>query len=58
VGDGACYTEMTGLGAGASLTFEKGGQAYTISVVLPFGASDATVQTAEKTLALDTAGKL
>jgi Protein of unknown function (DUF3558) len=57
VGDGACYITMAGLSAGTNLTFEKGGQAYAVSVSLPSG-TDATVEAANKTLALDAVAKL
>ncbi len=58
VGDGACFTTMAGLGAGTNLTFEKGGQAYSVSVILPFGTPDAAVEAADKTLALDAVARL
>ena len=58
VGDGACYVTMAGLSAGTNLTFEKGGQAYSVSVILPYGTPDATVEAANKTLALDAVPRL
>jgi hypothetical protein len=58
VGDGACYVTMAGLSAGTNLTFEKGGQSYSVSVILPYGTPDATVEAANKTLALDAVARL
>jgi hypothetical protein len=58
VGDGACFSTMAGLGAGSNLTFQKGGQAYTVSVILPFGTPDAAIEAADKTLALDAVARL
>jgi len=58
IGDGACYSSITGLGVSTNLTFEKGGQAYTAAVVLPVGSSDGAIEAANKTLALDALGKL
>ncbi|HMJ80161.1 MAG TPA: hypothetical protein VK592_03890, partial [Candidatus Dormibacteraeota bacterium] len=58
VGDGACFTTMAGLGAGTNLTFEKGGQVYSVSAVLPSGATDAAIEAADRMLALDAIAKL
>jgi hypothetical protein len=58
IGDGACYSAIVGLGASRNITFEKNGQAYTVAVVLPVGASDAAIQAADKTLALNALGRL
>ncbi|MGZ4296352.1 MAG: hypothetical protein ACXVVK_04810 [Solirubrobacteraceae bacterium] len=58
VGDGACFITMAGLGAGTNLTFEKGGQVYSVSVDLPFGTPAATIQAADKMLALDAVARL
>jgi hypothetical protein len=57
VGDGACFTQVVGLG-GWNLNFEKGSEAYSVSVGLAAGASDAAIQAADKTLALDAVAKL
>jgi len=58
VGEGACFTTMAGLGAGTNLTFEKGGQVYSVSAVLPSGATDAAIEAADRMLALDAIARL
>jgi hypothetical protein len=55
VGDGACY--LLGGPLATMLTFEKGSQVYTVSVVLPNGTVEA-IEAAEKTLAQEAVPKL
>jgi hypothetical protein len=57
VGDGACFSQVVGFLAW-NLNFEKGSQAYAVSVVFPVGTPDATIQAADKALALDAVAKL
>jgi hypothetical protein len=53
VGDDACFVQIEGLGS-PDLTFLKGCWAYTISIFSTTNPPpDATVEAAEKTLALD-----
>jgi hypothetical protein len=40
------------------LAFEKGDHAYSVSVSLPYGTPDATLEAADKTLALDAVARL
>lgn len=58
VGDGACFIEMAGLAAGSNLTFAKGGQVFTTAVILGPNATSATIQAANKSLALDALARL
>lgn len=58
VGDGACFIEMAGLAAGSNLTFAKGGQVFTTSVILGPNATSAAIQAANKSLALDALARL
>jgi hypothetical protein len=59
VGDGACFTEIAGLGAGTNLTFSKNGQVFSVSGSLlgPDGTS-AELLAADKVLALDALARL
>jgi hypothetical protein len=53
VGDGACFAQLAGLGAGTNLTFSKGSGVYTIAAIIgPNAAADA-IEAADKALALD-----
>lgn len=58
VGDGACYIETTLLGLGTNLTFEKGGQVYSLAVNLTAQTTTAAAEAAEKTLSLGALAKL
>jgi len=53
VGDGACFEQLAGLGAGTNLTFSKGSGVYTIATVLGANATADAVEAADKALALD-----
>jgi hypothetical protein len=53
VGDGACFEQLAGLGAGTNLTFAKGTGAYTIATVLGPNATADAIEAADKALALD-----
>jgi hypothetical protein len=58
VGDGACFTEMAGLGAGTNLTFTKNGQVLSVSALLGPDATSAELLAADKALALDALARL
>jgi len=53
VGDGACFEQLAGLGAGTNLTFAKGSGVYTIDTILGPNATADQVEAADKALALD-----
>jgi Protein of unknown function (DUF3558) len=53
VGDGACFEQLAGLGAGTNLTFAKGTGVYTIATVLGPNATADAIEAADKALALD-----
>jgi hypothetical protein len=53
VGDGACFEQLAGLGAGTNLTFSKGTGVYTIAAVLGRNATADAIEAADKALALD-----
>ena len=52
VGDGACFEQLAGLGAGTNLTFSKGSGVYTIATVLGPDATADQIEAADKALAL------
>jgi hypothetical protein len=58
VGDGACLTEMVGLGAGTNLTFSKDGQVFSVGALLGPDATSAELLAADKALALDALARL
>ena len=58
VGDGACFTELVGLGAGTNLTFSKNGQVFSVSALLGSDATSAKLLAADKALALDALARL
>lgn len=53
VGDGACFEQLAGLGAGNNLTFSKGSGVYTIAAVIGPNATADAIEAADKALALD-----
>jgi hypothetical protein len=58
VGDGACFTELVGLGAGTNLTFSKNGQVFSVAALLGPDATSAELLAADKALALDALARL
>ena len=52
VGDGACFEQLAGLGAGTNLTFSTHGQVITIATVLGPAATPDQIEAADKALAL------
>lgn len=53
VGDGACFEQLAGLGAGTNLTFAKGSGVYTVAAVIGSKATADQILAADKALALD-----
>jgi hypothetical protein len=53
VGDGACFEQLAGLGAGTNLTFSKGSGVYTIAAIIGPNATADAIEAADKALALD-----
>ncbi|MEA2674423.1 MAG: hypothetical protein QOI92_1615 [Chloroflexota bacterium] len=53
VGDGACFAQLAGLGAGTNLTFSKGSGVYTVVAILGPSATADAIEAADKALALD-----
>jgi hypothetical protein len=53
VGDGACFAQLAGLGAGTNLTFAKGAGVYTVAAILGPNATTDAIEAADKALALD-----
>jgi hypothetical protein len=58
VGDGACFLELAGLGAGTNLTFGKNGQLFSTGVVLGVNATREQILEADKALALDALARI
>jgi hypothetical protein len=58
VGDGACFSAAEGLSAGDNLTFTKGAQVFTVTVVLGSGTTADQIEAADKALALAALGHL
>ena len=58
VGDGACFTEVTGPGAVDYLSFVKGHRVFTVATVLGPSASTAAIESADRALALAAVGHL
>lgn len=58
VGDGACFQELAGFGAGTNLTFGKSGHTFQTGVVLGPNATSAQLLDADKALALDAVARL
>jgi hypothetical protein len=52
VGDGACFVQLAGLGAGTNLTFSTHGQVFTVATILGPSATVAAIEAADKALAL------
>jgi hypothetical protein len=58
VGDGACFQELAGFGAGTNLTFGKNGRTFQTGVVLGPTATSAQILDADKALALDALARI